>query len=43
MNNELVKNFLEFGGGLAVLLGLVFVGVELRQNTAAIEAATLLH
>lgn len=40
MNNELVKNFLEFGGGLAVLLGLVFVGVELRQNTAAVEAAT---
>ena len=40
MNSEMLKNVLEFGGGVAVLLGLVFVGLELRQNTAAVEAAT---
>lgn len=32
---------LEFIGGVAVLIGLVFVGLELRQNTEAVQAATL--
>ena len=32
---------LEFFGGIAVLMGLVFVGLELRQNTEAVQAATL--
>lgn len=32
---------LEFVGGVAVLIGLVFVGLELRQNTEAVQAATL--
>lgn len=32
---------LEFVGGIAVLIGLVFVGLELRQNTEAVQAATL--
>lgn len=31
---------LEVLGGLAVLVGLIFVGLELRQNTAAMQAAT---
>ena len=35
------KNFVELAGAGAVLLGLIFVGLELRQNTAAVEAATL--
>ena len=30
----------EVGSAAAVLLGLVFVGLELRQNTEAVEAAT---
>ena len=35
-----IKIFLEASGGIAVLLGLIFVGLELRQNTAAVQAAT---
>jgi len=31
----------EIGSAIVVLLGLVFVGVELRQNTEAVEAATV--
>ena len=31
----------ELIGAAAVLLGLVFVGLELRQNTAAVQASTL--
>ena len=38
---ENMKNFLEIAGALAVLFGLVFVGLELRQNTAAVQAATI--
>lgn len=41
MKNVGLKDFLELLGGVAVLVGLVFVGLELRQNTAAMEAATL--
>ena len=40
MNNK-VKTLVELGGAGAVLVGLIFVGLELRQNTAAVEAATL--
>lgn len=36
-----MKKMLELAGATAVLLGLVFVGLELRQNTAAIQAATM--
>ena len=35
------KTFVELVGAGAVLFGLIFVGLELRQNTAAVEAATL--
>lgn len=31
----------ELIGAIAVLLGLLFVGLELRQNTAAVQASTL--
>ncbi len=32
---------LELAGATAVLLGLVFVGLELRQNTSSMQAATM--
>jgi hypothetical protein len=35
-----IRTFLEASGGIAVLIGLIFVGLELRQNTAAVQAAT---
>ena len=35
-----LKAMIEIGSAIAVLVGLIFVGVELRQNTAAVEAAT---
>jgi hypothetical protein len=35
------KNYIEILGIGAVILGLVFVGFELRQNTAAIQAETM--
>ncbi len=31
----------ELAGAIAVLVGLIFVGLELRQNTDAVQAATL--
>ena len=36
-----IKTYAELAGAGAVLVGLIFVGLELRQNTAAVEAATL--
>ncbi len=36
-----LKTFIELGGGGAILVGLIFVGLELRQNTAAVETATM--
>ena len=39
--NISVKPLVELAGAIAVFLGLVFVGLELRQNTAAVEASTL--
>ena len=36
-----LKVYAELAGAGAVLVGLIFVGMELRQNTAAVEAATL--
>jgi hypothetical protein len=39
-NNKQVKAVIEFAGAIAVLIGLVFVGLELRQNTKAVQAAT---
>ena len=41
INLAKVNPLLEFFGGVAVLMGLVFVGLELRQNTEAVQAATL--
>ncbi len=35
------RAFAELIGVLAVLLGLIFVGLELRQNTVAVQASTL--
>jgi hypothetical protein len=40
MKSDKAKIVVEAGGAIAVLLGLVFVGLELRQNTEAVEAAT---
>jgi hypothetical protein len=34
------RNVLEAAGVVAVLVGLIFVGIELRQNTAAVRATT---
>lgn len=36
-----LKVYAELAGAGAVLLGLIFVGLELRQNTSAVEAATV--
>ena len=36
-----MRGLLDLAAGVAVLIGLVFVGLELRQNTAAVEAASL--
>ena len=41
MQTERLRGFLDLAGGLAVLVGLIFVGLELSQNTAAVEAASL--
>ena len=35
-----LRTLVEASGGIAVLIGLIFVGLELRQNTAAVQAAT---
>lgn len=40
MQSDKVRLVAEIGGAVAVFLGLVFVGLELRQNTQAVEAAT---
>ena len=40
MRNVELKSILEVLSAIAVLLGLAFVGFELRQNTAAVEAAS---
>jgi len=40
MNSKHVKSVIELTGAIAVLIGLVFVGLELRQNTVAVQAAT---
>jgi len=37
MQTERLSGILDFAGGVAVLIGLIFVGLELRQNTAAVE------
>ena len=35
-----LKDLIEIGGGISILVGIIFVGLELRQNTAAVQAAT---
>ena len=39
--NRNLKSLFETLGIGAVLIGIVFVGIEIRQNTAAIQAATM--
>ncbi len=39
--NRNLRSFFETLGIGAVLIGFVFVGIEIRQNTAAIQAATM--
>ena len=39
-NNKQLRTFIELMGAIAVLIGLIFVGFELRQNTKAVQAAT---
>lgn len=41
MKSDSLKGILELVGSGAVLVGLIFVGLELRQNTAALEATSL--
>lgn len=41
MNVAKMNPLLEFIGGIAVLIGLVFVALELRHNTEAVRAETL--
>ena len=36
-----LKTVVEMAGAGAVLLGLIFVGLEVKQNTAAMQAATI--
>ena len=40
-NNSYTKGLIELVSAGAVLLGLIFVGLELKQNTEAVQAATL--
>lgn len=40
VKGDRLKLVAEISGAIAVFLGLVFVGLELRQNTKAVEAAT---
>ena len=39
--NRNLRSFFETLGIGAVLIGLTFVGIEIRQNTAAVQAATM--
>ena len=39
--NRNLRSFFETLGIGAVLIGLIFVGIEIRQNTAAVQAATM--
>ena len=41
MGNKNWWNTAEFAGVVAVVASLIFVGLELRQNTNAVEAATI--
>lgn len=41
MKSKNLRGLLDLAGAAAVLIGLVFVGLELRQNTEAVEAASL--
>ncbi len=41
MKTKDLRGILDLAGAVAVLAGLVFVGLELRQNTEAVEAANL--
>jgi hypothetical protein len=41
VKEQTIRLLVELIGATAVLLGLIFVGLELRQNTAAVQASTL--
>ena len=41
MGNKKWRNTAEFAGVVAVVASLIFVGLELRQNTNAVETATI--
>ena len=41
MVKKKLRSLLDLAGAGAVLIGLVLVGLQLRQNTAAVEAASL--
>jgi hypothetical protein len=41
VNLRALNSLMELLGGLAVLVGLMFVGFELKQNTEAVQASTL--
>jgi hypothetical protein len=40
-SNESLKNIVELTSAAAILVGLIFVGLELRQSTAASQADTM--
>ena len=40
-SNGKLRYLIELSGAGAILVGLIFVGLELRQNTAAMQAATM--
>jgi hypothetical protein len=41
MKTKKLKRLIELASAVAVLIGLIFVGLELRQNTTAVEAASM--
>ena len=43
MKNAYWKDFAELVGIAAIVASLLFVGIELRQNTAAVHAATMME
>jgi hypothetical protein len=40
-NSNIVRNLIDLFGATAILVGLIFVGLELRQNTAAVQSTAL--
>ena len=40
MNSERINNYLAIGANVAVLVGLIFVGLEVRNSSSAVNAQT---